>query len=76
MEPVFRLEVMGLLYVSLRPLPAEGRIRSHAGPYVGFAMDKVAVGQVFLRVLYFVLSGSLHQYSVPIYSSTIYAMLF
>ena len=51
MEPGFRLKVIGLLYVSLRPLPTEGRIRSQAGPYVGFAMVKVAVGQVFLRVL-------------------------
>jgi hypothetical protein len=47
MEPGFRLKVMGLIYVTLRPLSAKDRIWLHVGSYVRFAMDKVAVGPVF-----------------------------
>ena len=45
--------------VNLLPLQAEARIRPHAGPYVGFAMEIVAVGQVVFRILHFPLSGLL-----------------
>jgi hypothetical protein len=38
--------------VSRRPLTAAARVRAHVSP-VGFVVDKVAVGQVFLRVLRF-----------------------
>jgi hypothetical protein len=37
--------------VSRRPLTAEARVRSRAN--VGFVVDKVALGQVFPRVLRF-----------------------
>ena len=38
--------------VSRRPLTAETRVRSRV-IHVGFAVDKVALGQVFPRVLHF-----------------------
>jgi hypothetical protein len=38
--------------VSRRPLTAEARVRSRV-VHVGFMVDKVALGQVFLRVLRF-----------------------
>jgi hypothetical protein len=36
--------------VSRRPPTAEARIRSLESVHVGFVVDKVALGQVFLRV--------------------------
>jgi hypothetical protein len=40
--------------VSRRPFTAEARVRSDPGSvHVGFVVDKVALGQVFLRVLRF-----------------------
>jgi hypothetical protein len=41
--------------VSRRPLTAEARLRARVN-HVGFVVDKVALGQVFLRVLRFTLS--------------------
>jgi hypothetical protein len=38
--------------VSRRPLTAEARVRARVNPW-GFAVDKVALGQVSLRVLRF-----------------------
>jgi hypothetical protein len=38
--------------VSRRPLTAATRVRARVNP-VGFVVDKVALGQVFLRVLQF-----------------------
>jgi hypothetical protein len=35
-----------------RPVTAEARVRARV-THVGFVMDKVALGQVFLRVLWF-----------------------
>jgi hypothetical protein len=39
--------------VSRRPLTAEARVRALGSIHVGFVVDKVALGQVFLRVLRF-----------------------
>jgi hypothetical protein len=38
--------------VSRRPLTAEARVSARVSPY-GFVVDKVAMGQVFLRGLWF-----------------------
>jgi hypothetical protein len=38
--------------VSNRPLTAAARVRARVNP-VGFVVDKVTLGQVFLRVLWF-----------------------
>jgi hypothetical protein len=38
--------------VSRRPLTAAARVRAHVNP-VGFMAEKVALGQVFIRVLQF-----------------------
>jgi hypothetical protein len=46
--------------VSRRPLTAEARVRSH----VRFVVDKVALGQVFLRVRRFPLSVLFHRCSI------------
>jgi hypothetical protein len=39
--------------VSRRPPTAEARVRSGVSPCGGFVVDKVALGQVFPRVLQF-----------------------
>jgi hypothetical protein len=46
--------------VSCRPLTAVARVCTWVNP-VGFLVDKVALGQVFLRVLWFSPSVSFHR---------------
>jgi hypothetical protein len=52
--------------VSRRPLTAETRVRA-GSIHVGFVVDKVALGQVFLRVLRFFPVISFHHRSTKSY---------
>jgi hypothetical protein len=50
--------------VSRRPLTAQARVRSRGSVHVGFVVDKVTLGQVSPRVLWFLLSISFRRYSI------------